>query len=275
MELGPAPMSVATLVGFLFGLLLVVGAIVLSTDNFVVFLHVAGFLLVVGGTLAATFIAYEPRYVIASLRIMSSIFFRPRIGRGVLQGEVGRIIRWGYMLQKSGPQGLESDVKKLRNQDAFLSFGITLVISGHTGPEVREILSNTVETTFQRNTVPAEILRSMGSNAPAFGMIATLVGLVIMLDKLAADPSKIGAGMAVGLLGTLYGVFFARLLFLPSASKVQQREEIVRFRNYLVAEGLALLAERRNPRFIQDKMNSFLDPKLHYDLDRMMKGGPK
>jgi chemotaxis protein MotA len=275
MELGPAAMSLATLIGFLFGLALVVGAIALSTDNFLVFLHISGFLLVVGGTLAATFIAYEPRYVIASLRIMSSIFFRPRIGRGVLQGEVGRIIRWGYMLQKSGPQALESDVKKLRGQDSFLAFGINLVISGHTGPEVREILANTVETTFQRNTVPAEILRSMGSNAPAFGMIATLVGLVIMLDKLAADPSKIGAGMAVGLLGTLYGVFFARLLFLPSASKVQQREEIVRFRNYLVAEGLSLLAERRNPRFIQDKMNSFLDPKLHYDLDRMMKGGPK
>jgi chemotaxis protein MotA len=268
-------MSLATLVGFLLGLALIVGAVVLNTTNFLIFLHLAGFLLVVGGTLAATFIAYEPRYVIASLRIMASIFFRPRIGRGVLQGEVGRIIRWGYMLQKSGPQGLEADVKKLRNQDSFLSFGISLVISGHTGNEVREILANTVETTFQRNTVPAEILRSMGSNAPAFGMIATLVGLVIMLDTLAGDPSKIGGGMAVGLLGTLYGVFFARLLFLPSASKVQQREEIVRFRNYLVAEGLSLLAERRNPRFIQDKMNSFLDPKLHYDLDRMMKGGPK
>ncbi len=62
-----------------------------------------------------------------------------------------------------------------------------------------------------------------------------------MLDTLAADPSKIGAGMAVGLLGTLYGVFFARLIFLPSASKIQQREEIVRFRNTLVAEGLAML----------------------------------
>jgi chemotaxis protein MotA len=266
-------MSTATLIGFLLGLVLVFGAIALSTDNYFVFLHIAGFLLVVGGTLSATFVAYEPRYVIIALRIMSSIFFRHRMGRGVLQGEVARIIRWGYMIQKGGPPALEADVKKLRGQDNFLAFGVSLVVAGHAGPEVREILVNTVETTFQRNTVPAEILRSMGSNAPAFGMIATLVGLVIMLDKLAADPSKIGGGMAVGLLGTLYGVFFARLIFLPSASKIQQREEIVRFRNYLVAEGLALLAERKSPRFIQDKMNSFLDPALHYDIDRMMKGG--
>ena len=52
---------------------------------------------------------------------------------------------------------------------------------------------------------------------------------------------------------------------------MQQREEIVRFRKFLVAEGLALLAERRNPRYIQDKMNSFLDPALHFDIDKMMR----
>jgi len=83
------------------------------------------------------------------------------------------------------------------------------------------------------------------------------------------DPSKIGPGMAVGLMGTLYGVLFARIVLMPTASKVQQREDIVRFRKFLVAEGLALLAERRNPRYIQDKMNSFLDPALHFDIDKM------
>jgi len=268
-------MSLATLFGFVLGLALILSAVAINTSNFLIFLHIAGFMLVVGGTLSATFVAYEPRYVIIALRQMTQIFFRPRLGRGVLQAEVGRIIRWGYLMQKGGPPSLEADVKKLRNQDAFLAFGVGLVVAGHQGPEVREIMRNTVETTFQRNTVPAEILKSMGSNAPAFGMIATLVGLVIMLDTLAGDPSKIGGGMAVGLLGTLYGVFFARIVFLPSASKIQQREEIVRFRNHLVAEGLSMLADRKSPRFIQDKMNSFLDPKLHYDIDKMMKGGPK
>ena len=159
----------------------------------------------------------------------------------------------------------------MRKQDNFLAFGIDLVISGYTGQEVREILSNTIETTFHRHVVPADILRQMANNAPAFGMIATLVGLVVMLDKMGSDPSKVGPGMAVGLMGTLYGVTFARIILMPTASKVQQREEIVRFRQYLVAEGLALLAERRSPRYIQDKMNSFLDPALHFDIDRMLR----
>ncbi|HVI49830.1 MAG TPA: MotA/TolQ/ExbB proton channel family protein [Candidatus Sulfotelmatobacter sp.] len=264
-------MSVATLLGFLLGIALFIGSILLSTDNYFVFLEGAGFIMVVGGTLAATFVAYEPRYVIQAFRLVASIFFQQKVGRTILTQEVGRMIRWGYMVQKAGLPALEADARRLRQQDRFMSFGIDLVISGYTGQEVREILANTVETTFHRNTVPADIIRSMANNAPAFGMIATLVGLVIMLDHMGSDPSKVGPGMAVGLLGTLYGVTFARIILLPTASKVQQREEIVRFRNFLVAEGLALLAERRSPRYIQDKMNSFLDPSLHFEIDRMLR----
>jgi len=78
--------------------------------------------------------------------------------------------------------------------------------------------------------------------------------------------------MAVALVTTLYGALLQRLVFTPTASKVQQRKEIVRFRNYLVAEGLALLAERKSPRYIQDKMNSYLDPVLHFNIERHMKG---
>jgi chemotaxis protein MotA len=90
-----------------------------------------------------------------------------------------------------------------------------------------------------------------------------------MLDKMGDDPSQLGPGMAVALITTLYGVLFSRLILLPAANKVQQREEIVRFRNYLVAEGLALLAERKSPRYIQDRMNAFLDPSIHFSIDKM------
>lgn len=264
-------MSLATTLGFALGLILFFGSIIESTTNFGIFLHAAGFVMVVGGTLSATFVAYEPRYVMLALKNIKSIFFSPKINRQVLQNEVARVIRWAYMMQKSGLPALEADAGKIKQQDRFLGFAVELVISGYTGEEVREMLSTTINTSFQRHTVAAEILKSMASNAPAFGMIATLVGLVIMLDNMGSDPSQLGPGMAVGLLGTLYGVLFARLILMPVASKIQQREEIIRFRNYLVAEGMSLLAERRAPRFIQDKMNSFLDPAIHFNIDKMKK----
>jgi chemotaxis protein MotA len=122
--------------------------------------------------------------------------------------------------------------------------------------------------------VQALILKNMAAAAPAFGMIGTLVGLVIMLESLATDPESLGPGLAVALLTTLYGVLFARLVFLPAASKVEQKEGITRFRNFLVTEGFSMLAEHKSPRFIQDRMNSFLDPSIHYTIDqRGGKGG--
>jgi len=266
-------MSLPTVLGFLFGIALFIGSIILSTNNYMIFVQGAGFVMVIGGTLAAAFVAFEPRYVLQALRITLSIFFQHKTTSGILTSEVGRMIRWGYLVQRSGLPALETDARRLREKDRFLAFGIDLVISGYTGQEVREILANTVDSTFHRNTIPADILRSMASNAPAFGMIATLVGLAIMLDTLGTDPSQIGPGMAIGLMGTLYGVSFARIILMPTASKVQQREEIIRFRNFLVAEGLALLAERRSPRYIQDRMNSFLEPNQHFDIDVMLRRG--
>ena len=264
-------MSLPTVIAFTLSLLLFLGAIVESTTNFKIFLHLTGFLMVVGGTLAACHVGFEARYVKQALGNIRAIFFSPKMARGMLTNEVARVIRWGYMVQKSGIPALEADSKSLKSQDAFLAYGVNLVISGYTGAEVRQLLENQVETTFQRHTVPVEILKYMASNAPAFGMMATLVGLVVMLDNMGSDPSKLGPGMAVGLLGTLYGVLFARLILMPAAEKAHQRESIIRFRNMLVAEGLALLAERRNPRFIQDAMNSYLDPAIHFDIDKAPK----
>lgn len=261
-------MSLPTILGFVFSLVLFVGAILVSTDNYHVFLHSAGFVMVVGGTLAASFVSFEIRYVVQALGLIKAIFVSPRMARGMLTNEVARVIRWGYILQKGGLPALESDTKSLRNQDAFLAFGVSLVISGYSGQEVRALLENQVETAFQRRSVPIEILKYMAANAPAFGMIATLVGLVVMLDNMGTDPSKLGPGMAVGLLGTLYGVLFARMVLMPTANKIHQRESIIRFRGLLVTEGLALMADRKSPRFIQDAMNSYLDPAIHFDIDK-------
>ncbi|MEK7820622.1 MAG: MotA/TolQ/ExbB proton channel family protein, partial [Pseudomonadota bacterium] len=88
-------------------------------------------------------------------------------------------------------------------------------------------------------------------------------------DSMGSDPSALGPSMAVAMAGTLYGVGFARILLLPAATKIQQREEIIRFRNHLVVVGLALLADRKSPRYIQDKMNSYLDPSIHFNIDKM------
>ncbi len=262
-------MSFGTIIGVFVGFGLFIVAILLSTDNIFIFLNLQSFLLVIGGTLAAMFISYEARYVWLSLVAIWQILRAPAITRNVLTSEIGRIIRWGSVVQRNGLIALEQDLGKLRQEDSFLTFGVELVVSGYSGEEVRENMTNTVETTFQRNTVPANILKAMASTCPAFGMIGTLIGLVIMLDNM-QDPSAIGPGLAIALITTLYGVIFSRLIFLPAALKIQQRQEIGRFRNFLVTEGLSMLADRRGPRYIQDRMNSYLDPSIHFQIDQQV-----
>ncbi len=266
-------MSFNTFVAALVGFGLFVAAIALSTDNFMVFISGAGFILVVGGTLAATFISYEFRYVLSALGAIAGTFAIDRMGRTRLNAEVGRVIRWAYLVQREGIVSLDAEVKKTPGWDGgFLRFGVELITTGYDGEEVKTILANVIESTFDRNMVSAAILRSMAVAAPAFGMVGTLIGLIIMLDKMGGDPGALGVGLAVALVTTLYGIMLARLVFGPAASKLQQREEIFRFRNYMIAEGLAMLADEASPRNIQDHMNSYLDPTIRYDIDRQLKG---
>ncbi len=262
-------MSFSTILAILGAAVLFLGSVVVSTDNYIIFVDLPSFVMVVGGTLASTFISYEPRYVMLALKLIWRIFFSPKVGRNVLKNEVGRIIKWAYIVQKSGVPALEAEAMKATQGDKFMRFGVQMIVSNYTGAEVREIMTNTVETSYGRNTVLVDILKAMASGAPAFGMVGTLVGLVIMLDNMGGDPSSLGKALAVALLTTLYGVLFSRLVFLPTATKVLQREQIIRFRNYLLVEGLSLLAERKSPRYIQDKMNSYLDPSIHFDIDKM------
>ncbi len=261
-----------TLIGFCSGVLLFITSILIATKDYAIFWSVSSFFMVVGGTFAATFIAFESKYVFMSLKMAFSIFFTHRESQAVLKHEVGRIIKWGYIVQKSGLQGLENDAQQTLRGEPFTRFGVDLVITGYSGAEIRDILYNATESAYNRSLQTIDILKSMGNNAPAFGMIGTLVGLVIMLSNM-SDFSSIGPGMALALITTLYGILISRLIFLPSASKLAHRESINRFKDILMSEGLAMLAERKSPRYIQDKMNAFLAPKDHFLIDRDMRRG--
>jgi len=264
-------MSLTTFIGVLLGFGLFAGAIMLSTDNYWIFLNFPSLVMVTGGVFSSTLISFEIRYVWLAIKNIGFILITPKVGRYLLNFEVGRMIRWGYLMQSKGIPALETETKKAKKQDPFINFAIELLITGYPGDNLRAVLENTVETTFGRNMVQVNVLKFMASAAPAFGMIGTLVGLMVMLDTMGGDPTKLGPGLAVALCTTLYGVLFARLIFLPAANKVQQRQEIMRFRNLLLVEGFAMLADKKSPRYIQDSMNSYLDPSIHFDIDKQLK----
>lgn len=257
-------MSVTTTVGFLVGIALFIGAILMSTDNVLMFLSVSSLIMVLGGTLANAFISYQGPYVIQALKNTWGIFSHAQTNETILVTEAKKIVEWGRVVATQGQVALEDQFKK--QGDEFLRYGIRLVIDGH-GPEtVRDLLTNRVDTMHQRSMRPVAILKNMASTAPAFGMIGTLVGLVIMLDGLGADASKLGSGLAMAMLTTLYGVLIARLIFQPASDKTKQREEILHFRNCLMMEGFVMLAENQTAAYIRDRISSFLPPEVEGQL---------
>lgn len=259
--------SRASVAGAAIGFLLILIAILIGTRDIGGFFSIEGLMIVVGGSLAVAFMSYEANYVIDALRAIGFMFRKSEITHANLQKDLIEIIGWARIVKEKGLLGLENETGKTGIEDPFVRYGIDMVVSNYTPDEVRGMMETAAEAVYERSTIPSRVLMAMASHAPAFGMVGTLVGMVIMLGNLEGDMSGIGSGLAIALLATLYGVVTARMLYIPAAAKLQQRQEALQFRNQLITEGLVLLVANRSPRYIQDRLNSFLSFESHYDID--------
>ena len=265
--------SLATVAGTLLGFALVLGAIAHGTDNFLSFLSLEGFLIVIGGTVANAFMSFQANYVMTAFTSIWEMVKKASATREGLNAEIMRLIKWAYLVHSKGLVGLEGEVGP-RIKEPLLRYGLDLVVTGYRPETIRSMMNTAVEADFERSITPVTVLRNMASTAPAFGMVGTLVGMVVMLQSIQGDMSKIGGGLAVALLATLYGILVARLVCLPAADKLMQKQEIMRFRNYMMTEGLVLLAEKQSPRYMQDRLNSFLEPSIHFNIDEQLRRAP-
>ena len=131
-----------------------------------------------------------------------------------------------------------------------------------TAPElIKDILITELTYVESRHSTGQGVLGKLGEIAPAFGMIGTLIGLVLML-KTMDDPSQIGEGMATALLTTFYGAVLANFLALPLASKLKNRTETEILSKEVIIEGILSIQSGDNPRVVEQKLKAFISPKL-------------
>lgn len=259
--------SRASVAGAAIGFILILIAILIGTRNVFGFVSIEGLMIVVGGSLCVAFMSFEANYVIEALKSIGLMFRSAEATHENLQKDLIEIIGWARIVKEKGLLGLESATGKQNIYDPFVRYGIDMVVSNYDPEDVRGMMETAADAAFERSTIPSRVLMAMAGHAPAFGMVGTLVGMVIMLGNLKGDMSGIGAGLSISLLATLYGVVTARMIYMPAASKLQQKQEALRFRNQLITEGMVLLVANRSPRYIQDRLNSFLRFESHYDLD--------
>jgi len=208
-------------------------------------------LLVLGGTLAATMVAY-PFSVIKTIPRLVALAFRRQTFE--LGHDVEQLVALSDAARRGGLLSLESSVT---GSDPFLRKGVMLIVDGSDPRMVRAVMETELHALALRHQVGAEVLRTMGGLAPAFGLVGTVMGLMRLLsglDRLEA----LGPAMASALMSTLYGCVLAYLVLLPMAKKLRHISGMEYRRKELVLEGLLAIQDGENPRLIRDRLNAFL-----------------
>jgi chemotaxis protein MotA len=255
----------------IFGTLLLLSAAALSTNSFLAFFSLEGLLVVGGGVITVAFMSFQASDVRAALSAIGDMFREAPATHDNLQKDVLDILIWARMVREKGLIGLEANVvNKEGARDPFVRYGLNMVISDYSPAEVRAMLETAADSYDERACVPAHILQTMASHAPAFGMVGTLLGMVAMLCTLSENAANIGPTLAIAFLATLYGVLSARMIFMPAASRLMQKIDNMRFRNQLITEGLVMLVSNKSSIYIRDRLNSFLRPEIQESVDPVM-----
>ena len=246
-------MDITTVLGLIIGIVVVTLAILAGSDLYI-FLNLPGFLIVLGGTFAATLIKFP----------LSGMFIAFTVGiKAAFVNEhdnprelIDLAIRLSKRARKSGLLSLE----KIKVANTFFKKGVQLCVDGRDSEFIRKMLTKEMDMAIMRQEVGEKVFAAIGDSAPAFGMFGTLVGLVQMLSKM-NDPTAIGEAMAVALLTTLYGVLIAHLIALPISEKLHAKSEQERENKLLIIEGVVQIRERQNPTVMVEILESYLPEK--------------
>ena len=246
-------MDIATIIGIIAGFVLIVSAIFMGGGG-ATFINLPSFMITVGGMICATFINFP----------MSKLLLTGKVVKNVLMHKlpspddiIHKIVTFIRIAHKDGLLMLDNYLDSI--DYFFFKKGVRLAIDGVSADVIADILNKELIISIERHKVGHKILTAMGTFAPAFGMIGTLIGLIQMLRTL-EDPSNIGAGMAVALLTTFYGALLANLVFLPMAGKLKERTEEERLLRILIIEGIAAIQSDESPRIIEERLLIFLNP---------------
>jgi chemotaxis protein MotA len=248
-------MDLTTIVGLLAGFSVVILGISMSGSP-LSFFDKASVFIVLGGTGCAVIVAYPISELMGVISVVRKTVFTKT---QPITETIATLVSFAERARREGILALERHMEEI--EDEFLAKGIQLAVDG-TEPELmRSILATELDYLEKRHSSGQGILGTCGNLSPAFGMIGTLIGLVLMLQTM-QDPSTIGPKMAVALITTFYGALLANLVFIPLTGKLKRRSEEEILIKELMIEGILSIQSGDNPRIVEQKLTSFISPKL-------------
>lgn len=242
--------------GSLIGLGLAVAAILggqaMEGGQIGLFLQPAALVIVVVGTLAAVLIHYPLPILLQGVRMARWVFRPPESEAGAL---IRRIVQWAHVARQDGMLALEKHLNQTR--DPFQKTGLQLLIDGADASKLRDTLDVQIVSFETAERQAARVWEAAGGYAPTLGILGAVIGLIHVMENL-SDPGKLGTGIAVAFVATVYGVGLANLVFLPVANKIKFTIARRVAEREILCDGLIGIAQGDNPRIIEARLKGYL-----------------
>jgi chemotaxis protein MotA len=215
-------------------------------------LQLTAFMIVMGGTVSAVMLQSTPKQFITGLRMLRWVFLPPPINH---EGMIREVITWSQSARRGGLLSLEAFINAQR--DPFTRKALQMLVDGAEPDTLRGVMEVEMAMFEHGRRQAARIWESAGGYSPTMGILGAVLGLIHVMENL-TDPGKLGAGIAVAFVATVYGVGAANLLFLPIANKLKNIITSEVAMKELVVEGLVAIANGENPRIIETRLRGFL-----------------
>lgn len=246
-------MDKLSLFGLLIALTGILGGQMIEGGSVAVLMQLAAFLIVFGGTIGAVMLQHPMKVFMTGLKMAGWVFVTPQLDTQKLAYQ---ITAWGSVARKDGILALEAQLKNI--DDPFVYKGLQMLVDGNSAEKIREVMDVDLQTYETLRWQAARVWESAAGYAPTIGILGAVLGLVHVMQSL-AEPAKLGAGIAVAFIATIYGVGSANLLFLPIAGKLKIIiGQQVNMREMLI-DGLCMVANAENPRFIETKLKGYVE----------------
>jgi chemotaxis protein MotA len=255
-------MDISTIIGLLMAFGAMGGALAIMSGHGGGTINMAGFidppaiLMVIGGALCVALVGFPMKRVIAMTRALRKLFFfRPENPAALID----ELVKLAEVARRDGLLALESKAKEIHNQ--FIALGIQMAVDGIKPETVEDVMRTEIRAMQARHFEGKKVMETIGRCGPAFGLVATLLGLILMLGNL-SNAEAIGPSMAMALIGTLYGVATANFFAIPMAEKLGclSHEEVMI--KEIVVRGVMAIQSGDSPRIVQQKLSTFLPPRL-------------
>lgn len=245
-------MDKISVLGLVLGIVAIIGGQVLEGGHVGSLSQPTALLIVLGGTMGAVMLQSPYATFIRGVKMVRWVWYPPVVDHQQL---IKQIASWSQVSRREGLLALENVMNQLK--DDFARKGLQLLVDGAEPERLREVLEVEINTYEQELKLSARIWEAAGGYSPTIGILGAVLGLIHVMENL-SEPSKLGAGIAVAFVATIYGVGLANLVFLPMANKLKAHIARLVARREMIVDGLVGIANGDNPRIIESRLQGYI-----------------